>query len=76
MILTEKEQRAIQNMTVEKTIEVLNECKERLGLVSQKEYKEITKYPYSRQNLVLDMKKGKIKSWEFCGTSYPILNDK
>ena len=75
MILTEKETKAIQKMSVEKTIEVLDACKERLGMVSQKEYIEIMKYPYSRQNLVLDMEKGKIKSWKIGKIRYPILND-
>lgn len=65
----------IENLSLEDSIVVLDFLKDKLGLVSQKEYKEITEYPYSRQNLVLDMKKGKIKSWLLGGIHYPILNN-
>jgi len=68
MALTEKQKYNIQQLSIEDTIEILDECKERLGLVSQGDYKKITAYPYSRENLVQDMKKGKIRYWEL----YPI----
>ncbi len=35
MALTEKQKYNIQQLSIEDTIEILDECKERLGLVSQ-----------------------------------------
>ena len=76
MALTEKQKFNIQQLSVDDCIEILDECKERLGIVSQVEYIKIINYPYSRENLVQDMKKGKIKYYEICGRRFPIINSK
>ena len=64
----------IQNMSLDDSIYLINECIERLGLVSQAEYVKITGYKYSRQNLVEDLKKGKIKSIKIGRIRFPIIN--
>ena len=76
MALTENQKANIQKLSVEDCIEILYECRERLGLVSQAEYKEIMCWNKSRQSLVNDLKSGKIKSVEFGKIKYPIINDK
>jgi tRNA (Thr-GGU) A37 N-methylase len=76
MALTENQKANIQKLSINNCIEILDECKERLGLVSQIEYIKIVAYKHTRQNLNNDLKSGKIKNWLFCGIRYPIINDK
>ena len=76
MSLTEKQKSNIQKLSVEDCIEILDECKERLGLVSQSEYKKIMCWNKSREQLVNDIKSGKIKSWKIDRIRYLIINDK
>ena len=75
MALTEKQKNNIHNLDSEETIEILYECIERLGVVSQVEYMKITAYPYSRQSLVNDMKTGKVKNVKIGGRRLPYIND-
>jgi hypothetical protein len=72
MPLTENQKSNIQKLSVEDCIEILYECKERLGIVSQTDYIKIVCYPYSRQQLNNDFKSGKIKFIDFCGHKYQI----
>lgn len=76
MPLTANQKANIQKLSVEDCIEILYECKQRLRVVSQTEYVKIVCYPYSRQQLNNDFKSGKIKYLDFCGTKYPLINDK
>jgi len=76
MSLTEKQKSNIQKLSVEDCLEILDECKERLGLVSQFEYKKIMCWNKSREQLVNDIKSGKIKSWKIDRIRYLIINDK
>lgn len=76
MTLTSKQKRNIQNLDVETTIELLYECKERLGIVSQSEYVKIMDYQYSRQQLNNEMKSGKVKFINWCGVKHPYVNEK
>ena len=75
MPLTDKQKQDIYNLDSETIIEILDECKERLGLVSQTEYCEIMHWDKSRQTLVNDIKSGKIKSWILGKVRYLIIND-
>lgn len=76
MAITETQKNNIHKLSIDDCIEVLYECIERLGGVSQDDYKKITGYKYSRQNLVLDMKKGKVKNIKIGRIRFPIINDK
>lgn len=74
MPLTENQKTNIQKLSVEDCIEILDECKERLGLVSQIEYMQIMCWNKSRESLVNDIKSGKIKHWKLGRVRYLIIN--
>jgi len=76
MSLTEKQKANIQKLSIEDCIESLELHKKRLGLVSQAEYKKIMQWNKSREQLVNDIKSGKIKSWKIDRIRYLIINDK
>lgn len=63
MHLTEKQKNNIYHLSTETLIEILDECKKRLGLVSPDEYRKIIKYSKSRTQFYKDIKAGKIKTW-------------
>jgi hypothetical protein len=75
MAITETQKNNIHKLSIDDCIEVLYECIERLGVVSQDDYKNITGYKYSRQNLVLDMKSGKVRFIKLGRIRFPIINN-
>ena len=75
MALTEQQKNNISKLSVEDSLELMYELKERLGIVPQKEYIQIIDYPYSRQNLDREMRDGKIKHFKIGTRRYPFIND-
>ena len=66
----------INNLKPDDVIQILDICKEKLGLVSQEEFKKITGWNKSRQTLHDQMKSGKIKTWKLGNINFIIINDK
>ena len=66
----------IDNMEADDVVQILDICKERLGLLSQQEFKDVTGWDKSRQALHDQMKSGKIKTYKIGNTNYIIINDK
>jgi hypothetical protein len=66
----------IDNLDADDVVQILDICKERLGLLSQQEFKDITGWDKSRQALHDKIKSGKIKTWKLGNINFIILNDK
>jgi hypothetical protein len=75
MSLTEKQKENIQKLSIDDCIEIIYECEERLGLVSQVSYCKIMNWTKSRETLDNYIRLGKIKSMKLCGRTLLIIND-
>ena len=66
----------IDNLEADDVVQILDICKERLGLLSPQEFKDVTGWNKSRQTLHDKIKSGKIKTWKLGSINFIILNDK
>lgn len=74
MKLTQSEITAIDKCDAEKCIDILHECAERLGLMTVREYVEIS--GMKRRTVYDHIENGKITAIDFCESKLIILNDK
>ena len=64
MSLTQSEREYFESLPVEKWSEILYIGKEKTGMVSQRKYKEVVAWPYSREYLNQCLNSGKIKNFQ------------
>jgi hypothetical protein len=74
MSLTQSEREYFESLPVEKWPEILYIGKEKTGMVSQREYKEVVGWPYSREYLNQCLNSGKIKSFQVGSYKFPLIN--
>jgi hypothetical protein len=65
----------INRLTADETVQILDICKEKLGLVSHEEFKQAVGWDKSRQALHNKIKAGKLKTYKIGNTNYIIIND-
>jgi len=74
MSLTQSEREYFESLPVEKWPEILYVGKEKLGLVTQSEYKNVVAWPHSREYLNQCLKSGRIKSFQIGNYKFPLIN--
>jgi len=73
-MLTEKQKNNIYKLPDEDLVEILDICKEKLGIVLPNEYIKITAYRKTREWLQQECKSGKKKSFKIGNKHFPFVN--
>lgn len=75
MPLTEKQKNDLRKLETDTWLEILDLGKEVLGIVSQRQYKEVMGWKFSREYLNQCLSSGKIRSFQIDKQRFPIIND-